>query len=254
MSHHNLNRGYPQPFITVNDQFPYQNQAPQIYSTTAQQTQNWPSLPQSRSLQDERNQTRSRFGAVTTARAATNSGRLNRVNQLQTNPSLTDNGSNLVMGSNSSLLSPYGYDYMNDESWNSWNRRGSGTDRAMFPSHQSNMGYRTHRGPESDVDSQVLPSDEGYSSHVTAQSIFSNEPGRPRSELAAPLMEQISGMNVGSEPPVKTRAPSDQGSRISVRSRKSRKNLKCPHCSEILKCNSDYKCVCSVNTDSLVRC
>jgi len=254
MSQPNPNQAYQQPFVTINDQYPYQNLQPQLQINTAPQTQHWQPLPQPRSLQDERNQARSRFGPIPTQRAAVNSGPLNNVNYFQMKPSPTGSCSSFGVGSGPSLLSPYGYDHRNEESWNSWNRRGSGADRARFPSHQSNTGYRTHQPPESDVDSQVLPSDEGYSSHITTQSVFSNEPGRPGSELAAPLMEQLSGMNVGSEPPAKSQVPSDHESRISIRSSRSKKNLKCPYCAEILKCNSDYKCVCSINIDSRVNC
>ncbi|CAA9957545.1 hypothetical protein PTMSG1_01153 [Pyrenophora teres f. maculata] len=238
MSQHNLHRGYQQPFITIN-QYPYQIQAPQLPINTVQQTQHWPPLPQAHNLQGQRNHARTRVGPVPDPRAATNSALLNHVDYLQEDPSPMENGTKFVVGSDNSLLSPYGYDIVNDESWNTMNRRDPGTNRAHFRSHQSNMSYRNHRQPESDVDNQVQPSDEGYSSHIT-QSVLSNQTGRPRSELGAPFMEQLVSMNVGSETPEKLRLPSDQGSRISVRSGKSKKNLKCPYCPEILKCNSDY--------------
>ena len=254
MSQPNPNQTYQQPFITLNDQYPYQTHPPQLQINTAPQTYRWQPLPQPRGLQDERNQVHSRFGPIPNQRVAVNSGSLNNVDYFQMKPSPTASGASFGVGGGPSLLSPYDYDHMNEESWNPWNRRGSGANRARFPSHQSNMGYRTHHRPESDVDSQVLPSDEGYSSHIATQSVFSNETGRPGSELAAPLMEQLNGMNVGSEPPAKSRIPSDQGSRISIRSGRSKKNLKCPYCPEVLKCNSDYKCVCSINIDSRVNC
>src|SRR3954471_21082204 len=100
--HNNPNGSYQQPFnYTGNhDQHPYQGQIPQLHISTAQQTQQWESLPPPRSLQDVRNQAPSRFGSVHTARAIPNFGSLNRVNYHQTNPSPTNNSASLDIGSN----------------------------------------------------------------------------------------------------------------------------------------------------------
>ncbi|RMZ66798.1 c2h2 finger domain-containing [Pyrenophora seminiperda CCB06] len=233
-------QGYQQPFITINDQYLYQNHVPQLHIDTSQQMQHWRSLPQARSLHDERDQARNRFGPVPAPRAVMSSGLLSGMNYLQAYPPPIGSSSDNGVDNHASLLSPCRYDHTSEESWNPWNRRGSDTNSAQFPLHQSNMCYRTHRRPDSDVDSQVLPSDEGYSSHMTTQSVLSNEPGYSGSELAVPLMEQLSGMNVGPTPPAELRIPSDQGSCISVRSNRPKKILKCPYCSETLKCKSDY--------------
>ena len=65
-------------------------------------------------------------------------------------------------------------------------------------------------------------------------------------ELPAGLLSNMDGMNVESvtsEAPTMSRMPSDQLSLVSSRSGKSKKVYHCPQCSEILKCNSEFKCV-----------
>jgi hypothetical protein len=215
-------------------------------------TQQWPSH-RPRSVPGFRNQAPSLSNSAHTTRTASNSRAFD--------PRLYSAGSHSPIhhniernaASNLSLLTPEyrGYDaiarQMQEQSWSVYNPRSSSASGSRSPSRQSNMNYQRYRGPGSDVDSQVLPSDEGYFSHVTDHSVLSNEPGHVRQELPTNVPTPVSNMNIESvanEAPARSRLPSDQRSytsHVSSRSGKSNKPAPCPECGEVSKCNSDYK-------------
>jgi hypothetical protein len=121
------------------------------------------------------------------------------------------------------------------------------------PFGQPTVDYQQFRGPGSNVDSHISPSDEGYSSQM-AHSILSNEPDRTNQEVPSIMLNQVDAMNVqapASEAPSMSRRLSDQRSQFSGRSGKSNKStFPCPipDCAEISKCKSDHKYVLNALT------
>jgi hypothetical protein len=252
MSHPN---GSFQPSFnyTINDdQYSYSGQVPQLNINTAQQTQQWPSH-RPRSVQGLRNQAPSPSNSAHTTRTASSSRPADRRVYHQTSHSPVHPGVIRDAASDLSFLTPgyRGYDpivrQMQEQSWSVYNPRSSNTNGSRSPSRQSNINYRRYRGPGSDVDSQVLPSDEGYFSQMTDQSVLSNEPGHVNQELPPNVTTPVDNMNIESvanEAPARSRLPSDQRSYtsyVSSRSGKSNKPAPCPECGEVSKCNSDYK-------------
>ncbi|KAF1837483.1 hypothetical protein BDW02DRAFT_491271 [Decorospora gaudefroyi] len=230
------------------DQYPYDGQIPQLNLNPAQQ---WMPSPRPRSAQGLRNQAPSPSGSIQTTRTAPNIRRSDGMSYLQMRRSPVHHGLGPIMPSNLSLLTPYyrGYDpiarQMQDQSWTPYNMRTSNNNEDRSLSRQSDMNYRRHSGPGSDVDSQVLPSDEGYHSQMTTQSLLSNEPGRPSQDLSTDMLVGMGNMNVvetvPSEGTVMSRMPSDQRSQLSGRSGKSSKTTQCHVCGETSTCNSNYR-------------
>jgi hypothetical protein len=250
MSHPN---GSFQPsfnYTIDHDQYPYNGEVPQLNINTTRQTQQWPSQ-RPRSVQELRTQAPSPSGSVHTTRTAPNSRLSDRRGHHQNSRSPVHHVNERNVTTDLSYLTPEyrGYDplarHMQEPSWSVYNPRSSNTSGIHSPSRQSNASYRRY-GPGSDVDSQVLPSDEGYGSFMT-QSILSNEPSQVGHELSASVSNPLANMNlepVAIEAPVRSRLPSEQRSHtshVSSRSGKSSKPIACPECSEVSKCNSDFK-------------
>jgi hypothetical protein len=252
MSHPNGSFQTSFNFTVDHDQYPYNGQVPQLNINTIQQAEQWPSQ-RPRSVQGLRNQTPSPSGSTYTTRTAPNSSSSDRRVYHHTSNSPVHHGLGRNVASDLSFLTPdyRGYDpiarQMQEQSWSVYNPRSSDASGTRSSSRQSNVNYRRYHGPRSDVDSQVLPSDEGYVSQMIDQSVLSNEPDYVNQELPARILMQVSNMNVesaGSEPPARSRLPSDQRSHtshVSSRSGKSSKPTQCPKCGEVSKCNSDHK-------------
>jgi hypothetical protein len=254
MSHPSGRYQLPFNFTVDHDQFPYNDQVQQLNVDTTQQTQQWPSQ-RPRSVQDLRNQAPSPTNSARSTRTTPNSRSSDRRLYHQAPHSTVNHGVGRNVASDSSFLSPdyraYGYDpiarQMQEPSWSVYNPRSSNTSGARTPSRQSDMNYRGFPGPGSDVGSHLLPSDEGYFSQRTDQSVLSNEPSNVNQELPANIPTPLSNINVGSvtgEAPARSRLPSDQRShvsQVSSRSGKSSRPTACTECGEISKCNSEHK-------------
>jgi hypothetical protein len=227
------------------DQYPYNGQVPQLNINTARQTQQWPSQ-RPRSVQELRNQAPSPSGSIRTTRTAPNSRLSDPRGLHQNSRSPVHQGTERNVASDLSYLTPdyRGYDpitrQIQEPSWSVYNPRSSNISGTRSPSGLSNANYRRY-GPGSDVDGQLLPSDEGYGSFITDQSILGNH------EISTNVSNAVGNMNT--EPiaigaPVRSQLPSDQRSHtshVSSRSGKSSKPIECPECREVSKCNSDFK-------------
>jgi hypothetical protein len=252
MSHPNGSYQTSFNFTVDHDQYPYNCQVPQLTINTIQQAQQWPSQ-RPRSVQGLRNQTPSPSGSAHTTRTALSSRSSDRKVYHHTSNLPIHHGVERSVASDLSFLTPGYRSYdpiarqMQEQSWSVYNPRSSDTNGVRSSSRQSNVNCRRYHGPGSDVDSQVLPSDEGYVSQRTDQSVFSNEPDHLNQELPATILTRVGNMHVepvASEPPARSRLPSDQRSHtshVSSRSGKSSKITQCPECGEISKCNSDHK-------------
>lgn len=134
---------------------------------------------------------------------------------------------------------------LQEQPWSAGNLRNSASG-SRSPMSQSSAQYGQYRrGPGSDIESNIMPSDSGYFSHPP-QSVFSNEPSRPCQELPSGITYDIGNLNVESiqnEAPVIARMHSDQISQHSSRSGRSGKSYQCQVCDHTLKCKSDLKCV-----------
>ena len=252
MSH--SNGRYQPPFNFTVDQYPYNDRVSQLNVNTTQQTQQWFSQ-RPRSVQDLRNQAPSPTNSARSTRTTPTSRSSDRRVYHQDPHSPVHHGVGRSVGSDSSFLSPdyrgYGYDpivrQLQESSWSVYNPRSSNTSGARTPSRQSDMNYRGFPGLGSDVGSHLLPSDEGYFSQRTDQSVLSNEPSNVNQELPANISTPLSNINVGSvtgEAPARARLPSDQRShtsRVSTRSGKSSRPTQCTECGETSKCNSEHK-------------
>jgi hypothetical protein len=252
MSHPN---GSFQPsfnYTIDHDQYPYNGQVPQLNINTTQQTQQQWQSHRPRSVQELRHQARSPSGSVHITRTAPNSRLPDHRGDHQNSRSPVHHGNERNVATDLSYLTPdyRGYDpiarNMQEPSWSVYNPRSSNTSGIRSPSRQSNANYRRY-GPGSDIDSQVLPSDEGYGSFMTDQSLLSNEPGQVGLELPISVSNPLANMSLGPtaiEAAVRPRLPSDQRSHtshVSSRSGKSSKPIECPECKEVSKCNSDFK-------------
>ena len=257
MSLHNQNGDCQQSYnIPVPSQY-YGRQIPALHIDPVQTQQGmFSQLP--RSAHSVRSQRSSSSASLHAPRTASHTRGFDRMNHLQTNLSLFDNGIGSHMPRDFDLLDPrYARPYHGptagrgpEPAWSPYNMRLSQSGSSHDLSPRSNVNFQFPWSPGSDVDSQALPSDEGYVSRNT-KSVISNDPDHLHQELSASFMSDINNMNVESatsEAPTMSRMPSDQRSHVSSRSGRSRskKDFPCYECSEVLKCNSEFKCVCGI--------
>lgn len=257
MSQYYPDNTYEQPFDSAfhHAQHQYPGRLPQLHISTAEQMQQWNASQRPRSVQDMRDQVYSPATSVHTTRTAPDTSLLERV--LYHNPDLSRTNSRISssLPNAPSMLYPH---YVSppfnpsarEESWSSFNLRSAQNGRGRCPSRPSNIDITRYSRMGSDMDNSVLPSDSGYTSLGTSQSLLGNESDRAAPSLPIDFLSQMDNMNVKSVASSVTAvscAPSDQRSRVSsTRSRKSTsKRVKCPHagCEETFKCNSEYKCV-----------
>ncbi len=255
MSHHNPIEGYQQSYVDPSHQYHYRGQIPELQIDNVQ-TQPWSFPQRPRSTQNVRSRRASPAASLYTTNTALHPRGLNRTNYHRANLSPLDSVAGSHMHRDFDLLDPaYVAPYYDttasrgpEPAWSPYNLRASQLGNTHGLSDQSNVNFQFPCGPTSDVDSQAVPSDEGYGSRNT-KSVMSNDPEHINQELPASLMSHIGNMrveSVASEAPTMSRMPSDQRSHVSSHSGRSRKELPCPECSDILKCNSEYKCVCGI--------
>jgi hypothetical protein len=256
MSHNDPNGGYRQSYINppANGHH-YNGQIPKLRIDPVH-TEPWLFSQRPRSAQDVRSQRPSSSAHVNTPRNIPHPGGSSRINYPQANLSPVDSSMGFNVSRDFSLFDPtYNPAYYDanarrgpEPAWSPYNLRIPQSGGICEPSRQSNIDFHFTRGPKSDIGSQASPSDEGYFSRNT-MSVMSNEPDLVNQELPANFMSTLHNMNVESVPseaPTMSRMPSDQLSRVSSRSGKSKKTHKCTRCSEVLKCRSEFKCVCGI--------
>jgi hypothetical protein len=252
MSHQNLNGSYSQPYSNLpSTRYQYNGRIPDLHIDTVP-AEPWQPSQRPRSAQDVRIRRPSSSGSANTAR---NTQQLRDSNHMIYSQGFSpvDGGIGFDLSKDSSFLDPnyvpHYYDAnasrMPETAWSPFNLRNPQSSGSHGPPSQVNTNFRFSYGPKSDIGSQASPSDEGYFSHNT-RSVISNDPDCVNQELPASFLSNMDGMNVEcvtSEAPTMSRMPSDQLSLVSSRSGKSKKAYRCPQCSEILKCHSEFKCV-----------
>jgi hypothetical protein len=248
MSQHNQNAGYQQSYnIPTPNQY-YGGQIPVLHIDAVQPQQGtFPQRPQS--TQHVRSQRSSSSASLHTRG-------FDRMSHRATNLSPLDNAIGPQLPRGFDLLDPdYARSYHGsnagrapEPAWSPYNLRQSQSSGAHGLSPQSSANFRSPWGPGSDIGSQALASDEGYFSGNT-RSVISNEPDHVNQELSASFMSNVNNMHVGSvasEAPTMSRVPSDQRSHLSRSSARSKRDFPCLECSEVLKCKSEFKCVCGI--------
>jgi hypothetical protein len=258
MSHQSQNGDFQHLFSISPNQYSYNGPIPQLNFDITQQ-----GVPthRPRSSQTVRNSAPSPSLSVYTTRTAPNLRHSNRTQCYSTGLSPTGHGTHLETADDLSLTPEYlprGYDG-NERPWSLYNTRSSNPSGFRSPFGQSTGNYGQFRGPGSNVDSHVPPSDEGYGSQVT-RSMLSNEPDCTNQDVPSIVLKRIDDMNVQaptSEAPSMSRRPSDQRSQVSGRSGKSNKSMiQClfPGCEEKSRCNSDHKYVLNALTVDTAKC
>lgn len=269
MSHylpHDVYQSFDDPnFHDPQQQQYYQGQLPQVLVSTPEQPQSWHSTPGLRPVpqppqivQGTRDQMNSPATSMHTAQTPSDTLISDRVVYHQPGLFRTNNRiassqqNNPYMFPPTCAPAPF-HPSIRDEPWSPLHTRNAEDRRVRCPSGQSNVNFPQHQYPRvgSDIDSSVQPSDSGYISYGTSQSALGNESDLVAQSLPPEFLNGIGGMNVQSEAGSVTagsHVPSDRRSHVgSTCSRKPTsfpKNCDYTGCTETLKCNSEYKCVC----------
>lgn len=251
MSSYYPNGLYQHPFDTAlnNAQRQYhQGQLPQLRISTPEQPQSWNRSQRPQSVQD----TRMHSPAASTHNTRTTPDTLTPNRMVYHQPGLSQANSHISFNQQNdpSMLSPPFNPNAREDPWSLINLRSMENGRIHCPSRQSNADFPQYPHVGSDIDSSAVPSDSGYISLSTSQSVLGNEGERAAPSHSLDFFDQFRNMNVESVAgSVKAAScvPSDQISHVgSTRSRKStNRQIKCDHpgCTEKFKCTSEYTCV-----------